>query len=83
MPEKADRPVQRIYIISRKDDGLNMARLLYTICRKRHRVPAFFVSEQFDETLQQQFNDPLVPSVLITFGPGSEAVDSQSGKYQC
>ena len=34
MPEKADRPVQRIYIISRKDDGLNMARLLYTICRK-------------------------------------------------
>ena len=74
MPEKADRPVQRIYIISRKDDGLNMARLLYTICRKRHRVPAFFVSEQFDETLQQQFNDPLVPSVLITFGPGSEAV---------
>ena len=74
MPEKADRPVQRIYIISRKDDGLNMARLLYTICRERHRVPAFFVSEQFDETLQRQFNDPLVPSVLITFGSGSEKV---------
>lgn len=74
MTEKANRPVQRILIVGRKDDGLNLARLLYKICLQRNRVPAFFVEEQFVEALQRNFYNPLVPSALITFGPESDAV---------